>query len=119
MSSKTINACMKRVCSKEYTQKQKKHGISERVAREGCRVTMCNPTCKNTSFGRKLKMSKTLRKLPTYRNGEKWRLKFEKKRKALFGTKKNILNNGFYVKIPKKNVASARLRGEISGCHNA
>ena len=62
-------------------------------------------------------MSKTLRNSPLYKSGEKWRQQFEKKRKLLFGTRKNILKDGFHVKIPKKQVIKARLRGEISGCH--
>lgn len=41
----------------------------------------------------------------------------QKKRRAQFGTRKNILNNGFYELIPKKTGAAARLRGEISGCY--
>lgn len=41
----------------------------------------------------------------------------QKKRRAQFGTRKNILNNGFYECIPKKTVAAARLCGEISGCY--
>ena len=119
MSSKNISRCMKRVCSKEYTRRQRnKHAVPYTLARNGCRITSCNPTCEATSFGRSLKLPKKLRKLPLYKRGEEWRLRFEKKRKSLFGTRKNILKNGFYVKLPKKDVRNARLRGEISGCYN-
>lgn len=108
---------MKKICTKAYTKRQEKHGVSNKLAKEGCRIMFCNPTCKNTSFGPSLKLSKTLRKRPLYKRGEKWRLAFEKKRKRHFGTRKNILKDGFYVKIPAKEVKEARLRGEISGCH--
>ena len=77
----------------------------------------CNPTCKDTAFGPLLKLPKTLRRTPLYARGEAWRRTFEKKRRAQFGTRKNILNNGFYKHIPKKTIAAARLRGEISGCY--
>jgi hypothetical protein len=118
MSSEHIKACVKKVCTTAYTRRQKKHGVSEKLAKEGCRITYCNPKCINTSFSTSLKMSKTLRKSPLYKRGEKWRAQFEKKRKKLFGTRKNILNNGFYVQIPKKEVALSRMRGEISGCYD-
>jgi hypothetical protein len=62
MSAKQIATCMKKVCTRAYTRRQKK-------------------------------------------------------RRAQFGTRKNILNNGFYELIPKKTGAAARLRGEISGCY--
>lgn len=117
MSETNIKKCMKKVCSLRYTRQQRKHGVSQKMAKEGCKISHCNPTCKNTSFGPSLKLSKTLRKKPLYRRGETWRLQFEKKRKSLYGTRKNILNNGFYIGIPKKEIAKARLRGEISGCH--
>jgi putative component of membrane protein insertase Oxa1/YidC/SpoIIIJ protein YidD len=117
--SANIERCMKKVCSNTYVRRQKKHGVTRKLAREGCRITSCNPTCKKTSFGPDLIMSKTLRQSALYKPGEKWRKKFEKKRKRLFGTRKNILKNGFYIKIPKKEVSKARRRGEISGCHNA
>ena len=116
--SRKIKKCMKTVCSTAYTRRQKKHGVSYSLARKGCKVLYCNPTCKDTSVGPDLKLSKKLRKLPLYKKGEAWRLEFEKKRRRLFGTRKNILNDGFYVKLPKKQVEASRKRGEISGCYD-
>jgi hypothetical protein len=112
-----IETCIKKVCSNKYIRRQKKHGVTRKLARQGCIITYCNPTCKNTSFGSNLVMSKSLRKSPLYKRGETWRKAFEKKRKHLFGTRKNILKDGFYIKIPKKQVIQAKLRGEISGCY--
>ena len=115
MTAEDVRKCIQRVCTTEYTRRQKKHGVSAKLAKEGCRLIYCNPTCKNTSFGSAGRLSKKLRMSPLYKRGEEWRVKFEQQRKKL-GTRK-ILANGFYVKIPKKEVARARRSGEISGCH--
>lgn len=113
----SVEECMKKVCTTEYARRQKKHGVTQKLAKQACKITQCNPTCKNTSFGTALKLSKKLRKLPLYKRGEEWRLEFEKKRRKLFGTRKNILKNSFYVKLSKKQVEAAKKRGEISGCY--
>jgi GR25 family glycosyltransferase involved in LPS biosynthesis len=112
-----VKECMKKVCTAEDARRKRKHGVTYKLAKEGCKILQCNPTCKNTSFGTSLKLSKKLRKLPLYKKGEAWRLEFEKRRR-LFGRRKNILKNGFYVKLSKKEVEAAKKRGEISGCHD-
>ena len=52
-----------------------------------------------------------------YVRGEAWRRRFEAKRRRSFGTRKNILNNGFYEKLPAKLVQERRKQGAISGCY--
>ena len=109
-----VSRCMKRVCTRAYTRKQKKHGVSAKNAREGCRIVFCNPTCKGTSFGPELKPTLIG---PLYRRGKKWRREFQTRRMAFFSKRANILKDGFYIKIPKEQVKQARRRGEISGCY--
>ena len=52
-----------------------------------------------------------------YKAGNNWRKTFRVKRRALFGRKRNILEDGFYVHISKKTKKSLQKQGAISGCH--
>lgn len=109
---------MQRYCTPAYARRQtRKHGVPFRLARASCKLTDCNPSCAGTSFGSKLRLSAKLRKLPMYVRGEAWRRRFEAKRRRSFGTRKNILNNGFYEKLPAKLVQERRKQGAISGCY--
>jgi len=116
----SVRDCMKRYCTPADARRQtQKHGIPYRLARSGCKLMSCNPTCKNTSFGTRLRLSNRLRRLPQYSRGEMWRRQFEKKRHRLFGTRKNIIRDGFYVKMSPKRVMELKAHGAISGCHEA
>jgi len=117
MSKDLIQRCMRVYCTPSAKRQTRKRGGSMRQTLANCKLTSCNPTCKNTSFGPELKLSKKLRSTKRYRVGEKWRRKFEKTRRRLFGTQKNILDNGFYKKMPKAMKDNLRAQGAISGCH--
>lgn len=71
--------------------------------KESCKKTYCNPTCKNTPYELK---SKIKDKMWLY------------VRKTI-SKKNNILKNGFYEKLSKKEVADLKKQGAISGCYKA
>jgi hypothetical protein len=114
-----IAKCVKRYCVADAKRQTRKHGVPYKLALAGCKLISCNPTCKDTSFGTGLRLSRRLRRGPLYRRGEAWRRRFEKSRRRLFGTRKHILKDGFYVKMSRKRVATLRRRGAVSGCHEA
>ena len=109
--------CMKTYCAAQAKRQTRKHGGRLRDNLADCKLLWCNPTCKKTGFGSALTLSKTLRSQPRYKKGAVWRAEFEKKRRRLFGTRKNILDKGFYAKIPAAMKKSLRDQGAISGCH--
>jgi len=103
-------ACVKKYCPKENkrvinmftfgkTKKSNKH--LTKMVKESCKKTYCNPTCKNTAYELK---SKIKDKLLLY------------VRKTI-SKKNNILKNGFYEKLSKKEVMDLKKQGAISGCY--
>ena len=108
---------MKKYCRPQARRQTRKHGGTYKQNMENCRLVSCNPTCQDTSFGPDLTLPAHLAALPRYKAGAEWRAAFEKKRKRLFGTRKNILRNGFYVHIPASYKKADRRQGAISGCY--
>ena len=107
--------------SKEFNMKpmnkSKKAKFNSQVEgrlKKACIKGYCNPTCKGTIFeaGKKYPKSLeiTLKKKP-------FAIKFSKyMRQKIFGKKSNVLKNGFYNKIEKKNVNTIKKQGAISAC---
>jgi hypothetical protein len=107
---------MKKYCRPQARRQTRKHGGTYKQNMENCRLVSCNPTCQDTSFGPNITLPAHLAALPRYAAGAEWRAAFEKKRKRLFGSRKNILRKGFYAHMPAAVVKSAKKQGAISGC---
>jgi hypothetical protein len=80
-----------------------------------CERIYCNPTCKDTMF-------QSGRHLPTrldkeLRNSSPATAKVVKQmRREMFGKKTNVLRDGFYERLPDKDVNNVRAKGAQSGC---
>ena len=89
---------------------------SDRIKRLNakCESQHCNPQCKDTIFESGKNIPKALKN--KYKN-MKFMINIERQtRKNIFGNKTNVLKNGFYEKLPKKNIKSMKKNGAISGC---
>ena len=84
---------------------------------QDCKKDYCNPGCKGTLFekGPAEQVPKVLLKWPDFlnRNHNNYKLK---RRKEIFGSRKNVLKNGFYHKLDHKSVEKIRKMGALSGC---
>ena len=87
----------KRPMKKHIITKQQRDGIID-----SCKKVYCNPTCKNTFFQKKSNIT------------NKSRLSM---RKNIVGTKNNVITNGFYNGLSKKDIDRLRKRGALSGCY--
>jgi len=103
-------------CKRQALNQTRKHGGSFKKNLADCKLLSCNPTCKNTSFGLKI-LSPAQSRSSQYKAGHNWRKTFRAKRRALFGRKRNIMDNGFYLGSSNKRNKSLRAQGAISGCH--
>jgi hypothetical protein len=98
-----------------------------------CNDAYCNPTCKDTLFesgdkvpkavftkGKKL-LSLQLKNTPKLipKATKSFNHMMTNMRQNIFGTKKNVLKNGFYEKIPSNKVKLLKKEGAISGCSMA
>lgn len=85
---------------------------------EQCKKAHCNPTCKDTLYQAGKALPADIFK--SYNGPPKGKAVFTslmtRIRKDMFGKSNNVLKNGFYQKIPAKNVTRARGQGALSGC---
>jgi hypothetical protein len=95
-----------------------------------CNDAYCNPTCKDTLFesgdkipnavftkGKKL-LSLQLKNTPKLipKATKSFNHMMTNMRQHIFGTKKNVLKDGFYEKLPSDKVKLLKKEGAISGC---
>lgn len=98
--------------------------------KELCNDSYCNPTCKGTIFepgtkipnavftkGKKL-LSLQLKNTPKMipKANKTFNHIMTNMRQNIFGTKKNVLKDGFYEKLPSDKVKLLKKEGAISGC---
>jgi hypothetical protein len=128
----SVATCAKKVCNEAYVKKQEKamQGFTNEIGRimklrnstykkrptkkpmitkqqrdgiiDSCKEMYCNPTCKNTFFQKKSNIT----------NKSKLAM-----RKSIVGTKNNVITNGFYNGLSKKDSDRLRKRGALSGCY--
>ena len=103
---------------------------------EMCKSQFCNPECKNTILEKGTELSsefikefeknqeKNLKIWPKKKLSPEQRKKriaatlknLIKQRKEIFGKNTDVLEDGFYKKLPKEIVAKIKKEGAISGC---
>ena len=100
-----------------------------------CKLQMCNPECKDTilekgtelspkfikKFEQQIKQMEKMgsKKLSPEQNKKRRAATLKniiKQRKAIFGKNTDVLENGFYKKLPKEMVARLKKDGANSGC---
>jgi hypothetical protein len=110
---KLLKKINKKAKTFKYTKKQKKE------LENTCNLHYCNPDCKGTIFqkGKQMPNLTELKQLKGSKKNKNWFQNFtQKMRKNIFKGKTNVLNNGFYEKLPAKTRKILRKQGALSGC---
>ena len=80
-----------------------------------CEKIYCNPTCKDTMFqsGRNIpsRLEKELRQ-----TSDATADLVKQMRREMFDKKTNVLRDGFYMRLPEKDIENAKANGAQSGC---
>ncbi len=90
-----IHTCTKKLCKNKQCKKQ-----------------YCNPGCIGTIFEKtyNVKHAKGLHAKGLHAKN------IMLTRKVMFGKKRNVLKNNFYIRLPKKKRNTLKKKGAISGC---
>jgi membrane-associated HD superfamily phosphohydrolase len=134
---KKMTAEEKKMYYKHVKNNNHNHNENEKYMleyqKQMCNDAYCNPTCKDTIFEPGTKIPNAVfEKLKTHLTRQMNKMKSTPKqinkayklsnkmlsntRKNIFGSKKNVLRNGFYEKLPSDKVKLLKKEGAISGC---